>query len=193
MNPSATAAPGRWIQVTAGPQVAGVRREDGAVSLTELVNTLWRQREALELLLFKMDEEQLLLAAGRGRWLAHATREVELVVDQIRHTGILRAIHSDAVAQALGLRPNASLAALSDAAPDPWRDMLRDHRTAFLALTAEVNALAEANRDLLSSGQLSSGQLTSGQRAVREAMLAVTGAVQTYGATGAVRDRYPPQ
>jgi len=170
-----------------------LRREDGAVSLTELVNTLWRQREALELLLFKMDEEQLLLAAGRGRWLAHATREVELVVDQIRHTEILRAIHSDAVAQELGLRPNASLAALSDAAPDPWRDMLRDHRTAFLALTAEVNALAEANRDLLTSGQLSSGQLTSGQRAVREAMLAVTGAVQTYGGTGAVRDRYPPQ
>ena len=163
------------------------------MSLTELVNTLWRQREALELLLFKMDEEQLLLAAGRGRWLAHATREVELVVDQIRHTEILRAIHSDAVAQELGLRPNASLAALSDAAPDPWRDMLRDHRTAFLALTAEVNALAEANRDLLTSGQLSSGQLTSGQWAVREAMLAVTGAVQTYGGTGAVRDRYPPQ
>ena len=39
------------------------------MSLTELVNTLWRQREALELLLFKLEEERLVLASGRQRWL----------------------------------------------------------------------------------------------------------------------------
>jgi hypothetical protein len=150
------------------------------VALTELVNTLWRQRESLELLLFKLEEEQLLLASGRSRWLGYATREVELVLDRIRQTEVLRAMQSDSAAAALGLPPNPSLAALSDAAPEPWRGMLREHRSAFLLLTAEINALAEANRELL----------TTGQRAVREAMLAVTGTLQMYGRHGAATDPY---
>lgn len=150
------------------------------MSLTELVNTLWRQRESLELLLFKLEEEQLLLASGRGRWLGFATREVELVLDRIRQTEVLRAVHSDAVAGALGLPPNSSLAVLADAAPEPWSGMLREHRTAFLVVTAEINALAEANRELL----------TTGQRAVRETMLAVTGTLQMYGRHGAATDPY---
>ena len=50
------------------------------MSLTEVSSILWRERELLELLLFKLEEEQLLLAAGRSRWLGHATREVEMVL-----------------------------------------------------------------------------------------------------------------
>jgi hypothetical protein len=144
------------------------------VSLAELASILWRQRESMELLLFKLEEEQLVLASGRNRWLAHATREVEMVLDRIRQTEVLRALHADAAAGALGLSPNSSLASLGAAAPEPWRSLLRDHRAAFLQLTAEINALAEVNRDLLSSGQ----------RAVREAVFVVTGSVQTYGRFG---------
>jgi hypothetical protein len=110
--------------------------------LTELVNTLWRQRESLDLLLFKVEEEQLLLACGRGRWRCHATREVEFVLERIRQAEVLRAIQSDDVAAALGLPPNSSLAALAEAAPEPWRGMLSEHRTAFLLLATEIDALA---------------------------------------------------
>jgi hypothetical protein len=124
--------------------------------------------------LFKLEEEQLLLAAGRSRWLPHATREVELVLDQIRTTEVARAVHAQAAAQSLGLPADASLAQLADAAPGPWSDLLRDHRKAFMALTAEVTTLAEANR----------GLLTTGLRAARETMLAVTGSVETYGRNG---------
>ena len=53
------------------------------MSLTDLSSVLWRSRELLELLLFKLEEEQLLLAANRSRWLAHATREVEVVLDRL--------------------------------------------------------------------------------------------------------------
>ncbi|MDT4987923.1 MAG: hypothetical protein QOI74_2017, partial [Micromonosporaceae bacterium] len=52
--------------------------------------------------------------------------------------------------------------------------MLRDHRKAFMTLAAEISALAEANRDLL----------TSGARAARETMLAFTGSIETYGRKG---------
>ena len=144
------------------------------VSLMELSTVLWRTRELLELLLFKLEEEQLLLAAGRSRWLAHATREVELVLEQIRTTEVIRATHAQAASELLGLPVDASLSQLADASPAPWADLLRDHRKAFMALTAEVSALAEANR----------GLLTTGLRAARETMLAVSGSVETYGRNG---------
>ena len=135
---------------------------------------LWRERELLEMLLFKLEEEQLLLASNRSRWLAHATREVEVVLEQIRQTEVARAVYSQAVAVELGLSPDAALGELADAAPEPWSDLLHQHRRFFLSLTSEISAMAEANRDLL----------TAGQRAARETMLAFAGTVETYGRQG---------
>jgi hypothetical protein len=144
------------------------------VSLTDLSSVLWRSRELLELLLFKLEEEQLLLAAGRSRWLAHATREVEVVLEQIRQTEVARAAYAQAVAIELGLNPEAGLGDLADAAPPPWSDLLHQHRKAFLTLTSEIGGMADANRELL----------TAGQRAARETMLVVAGNVETYGRQG---------
>ncbi|GGN79280.1 hypothetical protein GCM10010112_53790 [Actinoplanes lobatus] len=144
------------------------------MSLTDLASVLWRSRELLEMLLFKLEEEQLLLAANRSRWLSHATREVELVLDQIRQTEVIRATYAQAVATELGLDPEASLGELADAAPDPWSDLLHQHRKAFLLLTSEIQTLADVNRDLL----------TAGQRAARETMLAFAETVETYGPQG---------
>jgi hypothetical protein len=142
--------------------------------MSDLSSILWREREMLELLLFKLEEEQLILASGKGRWLAHATREVEVVLDQIRRTEVVRAAEVEVLGAQLGLGLDPSLGQLADSAPPPWGDLLREHRKAFLALAAEVNAIAEANRDLL----------TAGQRAVRETMLAFVGSVETYGRRG---------
>jgi hypothetical protein len=144
------------------------------LSLSELSNVLWRSRELLELLLFKLEQEQLLLAAGRSRWLPHATREVEMVLDQVRKTEVIRAARADDVAHTLRLGPGASLARLADAAPPPWADLLQEHRKAFLALTAEIASLSDTNRDLL----------TSGLRSARETMMDVAGTVETYGRNG---------
>jgi hypothetical protein len=144
------------------------------MGLAEVANILWRERETLELLLFKLEEEQLVLASGRNRWLSHATREVEIVLERIRQTELLRASEVSSVATELGLPPNPSLTQLADAAHPPWSELLREHRRAFLALTAEITAVTEANRDLL----------TTGQRSAREAMLTVTGSLETYGRDG---------
>lgn len=144
------------------------------MGVAELSSILWREREMLELLLFKLEEEQLILASGRGRWLAHATREVELVLDQIRRTEVVRAAEVEVLGTQLGLGSNASLTQLADVSPAPWNELFREHRKAFLMLANEVSALAETNRDLL----------TAGQRAVRETMLAVVGSVETYGRRG---------
>src|SRR4051812_17779645 len=144
------------------------------MGFAEVSTVLWTERELLELLLFKLEEEQLVLSGGRTRWLAHATREVEVVLEEIRRTEVVRAVEVDAVGASLGVGSNPSLGALAEAAPPPWSDLLNQHRRAFLTLTAEVSALAEANRDLL----------TTGARAVRETMLSIGGSVETYGRRG---------
>jgi hypothetical protein len=146
------------------------------MSLTEVSSILWRERELLELLLFKLEEEQLLLAAGRSRWLGHATREVEMVLEEIRRAELGRAVEVDAVAVSLGLEPGVSLRELSERAPAPWNDILREHRNAFLAASQEISALAQANKELL----------TTGVRAARETLMSLGGEaeVTTYAPDG---------
>jgi hypothetical protein len=122
------------------------------MSLTEVSSILWRERELLDLLLFKLEEEQLLLAAGRSRWLGHATREVEMVLEELRRAELGRAVEVEAVAASLGLDPQVSLRELAEKAPAPWDDILREHRNAFLAASQEISALAQANKELLTSG-----------------------------------------
>lgn len=128
------------------------------MSLSDVSAILWRERQLLELLLFKLEEEQLLLAAGRVRFLAHATREVEVVLEEIKRAELARATEVEAVAAELGLGSSPSLRQLISAAPDPWRGVLADHRDAFLAATQEITEVAQANRELLAGGQRAVGE-----------------------------------
>lgn len=148
------------------------------MGLAEVSSILWREREMLELLLFKLEEEQLVLASGRSRWLSRTTREVDMVLDQIRRTELMRAAEVDSVASDLGLVANPSLKALCEAAKEPWKGILTSHRQAFMTLTAEISSLATANRDLL----------TTGQRNAHETLLSLTDGLQTYSPAGAAVD-----
>jgi hypothetical protein len=155
------------------------------MGLAEVSDILWRERELLDVLLFKLEEEQLLLASGRMRWLSRATREVELVLEQIRLTEITRAMEVEALAGELGLGPNPSLAALCEKAPDPWGALFAAHREAFLAATKEITALAESNREIVSSSF----------HATREALLSFgdVDAVEGYNARGRRAESAPRQ
>ena len=143
-------------------------------ALEQLSEVLWRERHLLELLLFKLEEEQLLLSAGRTRWLGHATREVETVLEEIRAAALGRAVEADGVAVLLGLEPGVSLAELAAYAPAPWDDLLRSHRDAFASLTAEISALADGNRELLAVSH----------RAAQETLMSLHDTVQTYDGLG---------
>ncbi len=125
---------------------------DEQSSLNEVSTVLWRERQLLELLLFKLEEEQLVLAAGRTRWLTHATREVETVLGEIRRVEVMRGVQLGFAALTLGLAKEPSLRELAECAPGPWAGIFADHRRALLALTAEIEELAKANRDLLGRG-----------------------------------------
>jgi len=151
------------------------------VGVAEVSNVLWREREQLELLLFKLDEEQLVLSSGRTRWLAHATREVEIVLDQVRQSELLRAVEVDAYAADVGLPPSPSLHALAQASPEPWRALLIAHRDALVELTSQIGKVADSNREVLATAQ----------RAAHETLLSITGTLETYAPTGRTTSPHP--
>lgn len=135
---------------------------------------LWRERELLDLLHFKLEVEQMMLATGRSRWLMAAAREVEAVLETIRETEVLRSVAADQAAAAVGMTSNPSLSALADAADEPWRSILHEHRDAFVAVTREIADLADANRDLISAGY----------RSARETLLSLGEGVAGYSPDG---------
>ncbi len=122
------------------------------MSLPDLAAVLWRQRELLERLVYRLECEQLLLAAGRTRFLPLATSEVETLITELGVVELQRAGVADAVAAELGLESAAPLEQLAGAAEPPWTGVLVEHRNALLTLTGELTRLAEANRHLMSAG-----------------------------------------
>jgi hypothetical protein len=163
----------------------GGDREAGPMSLSEVSNILWRERRLLELLVFKLEEEQLVLRSGRTRWLSHATREVESILEEIKRVELERSM---VVTGSSGVRcrPDPpSLRELAAIAPQPWNGILTEHRRALLTLADEIDAITTSNRDLLQRGQ----------RAVREA-LASFGEIdiddETGGAAKGIEPGEPP-
>ncbi|KAE8764073.1 flagellar protein FlgN [Georgenia thermotolerans] len=143
--------------------------------LKALSDILWRERELLEQLLFKLEVEQLFLITGRTTRLPLASREVEEVLETIRAAELGRTVEVDEAALALGLPTGVSLLDLAQAAPAPWDAILLEHRKNFVRLTAEINELAQSNRDLLATSH----------RATQETLMNLRESVHTYDPSGA--------
>ncbi len=148
--------------------------ESKSMGFAEVSTMLWRERDALQLLLFKLVEEQLIVSSGHTRWLAQANEEIEFALERLRGTEVLRSAETDAVAEELGLAIPPTLAELEAAAPQPWATLYAEHRRALVQLVAEVEQVTGENRRML----------TAGARAIRETLLSVTETVQTYDARG---------
>ena len=102
------------------------------MALSDVSNILWRERQLLELLVFKLEEEQLVLAAGRSRWLAYATREVENVLGEIKRVELERAVLvADAGASSV-CRARRRCASSSGLTATPWDGIFVEHRRALL-------------------------------------------------------------
>ena len=150
------------------------------MSLSEVSNILWRERQLLELLVFKLEEEQLVLGSGRTRWLAHATREVETIMGEIKRVELERAIAVSGAIAELGLSDAPSLRELAAIAPTPWDGIFSEHRRAMLMLVQEIEAITKSNRELLQRGQ----------QAAREALAAIGEIdIESYDASGSMPDR----
>lgn len=142
--------------------------------MEDLSLILWRERELLETLLYKLEMEKLVLASGSSRWLATSAKEVEGILASIRETELLRAVVADEAAASIGMAANPSLRALAEAVDEPWRSILLDHRAAFVQYSREIMEIAASNRELL----------TTGQQAARDTFLGLTETADSYSHTG---------
>ncbi len=122
------------------------------MSLPDLAAVLWRQRELIERLCYRLECEQLLLAAGRMNRIAFAVSEVETVVEDLQGLELQRGEAADRAAAELGLPAGSGLSDLAAASQPPWTGVLLEHRAALIALTAELHGLADANKTMISSG-----------------------------------------
>ncbi len=146
------------------------------MSMEDLSSLLWRERELLEKLLYKLDVEQLVLAGGRSRWLPIAAREIDEVLSDIRDLELLRAIELEDVAAELGLESSPSLHEIAQRCEEPWKSIWLDHREAFTTVATAISTLSESNRELL----------TAGYHAAQATLLSLSDSAGTYGADGAV-------
>ena len=144
--------------------------------MEDLSSILWRERDLLELLLFKLEVEQLVLTSGRSHWLPIAAREVETVLHDIRGVELLRAVAVDTLAAELGLDPNPSLRDIAEASREPWRGIWMDHREAFTTVATQIIEMSQSNRVLL----------TAGYQAAQATLLSMTEKSPTYGADGSM-------
>ena len=97
---------------------------------------------------------------------------------QSLHEHLERSVAADEAAAALGLEHNPSLRALAEATEEPWRSILTDHHEAFLAVTREITALADANRELI----------TVGYRSARETLMSMGDGAEGYNAESSPTD-----
>ncbi|AWB90395.1 flagellar export chaperone FlgN [Salinibacterium hongtaonis] len=141
--------------------------------------TLWRERELLELLLFKLEEEQLLLTAGKTRWLQHATREVEQVLERLRPLNLTRTVEVSALAEEWGAPGEATLRDLINHAPEgPWSEIFSNHLTAMTELTGQIAQLRDSNEQFLRSAL----------RSTQETIAGIGNDPGTYDASGQAND-----
>lgn len=144
------------------------------MTLRALSGNLTREQYLLEVLLYKLEVEQLLLAAGRTERLHMATKDLEAVLARIQEAELGRSIEVDSATAELSLPPGASLREIAEAAPAPWDAILTEQRVSLLRVLADVRDLGDVNRDLL----------TSSRRAVQETLMSLRDDVRTYDAHG---------
>lgn len=150
---------------SAASEFGVTERGSADMGANELSAALWRERELLDLLVFKLEEEQLLLAAGKARWLQFATREVEQVMDRLRTASLARTVEVSALASEWGTDENATLRELVEHAPEgAWAELFTAHLSAMSELTAQISELRDLNEKYLRSAIRSSQETLAGPR-----------------------------
>lgn len=115
--------------------------------MDELVTSLARERQLLDLLLFRLVEVRLLLTAGESRFLPFAAAEVEQATKRMQEAELRRWVLVSRLVRELGVDGESmTLDALARHSVEPYRTIFADHRSAFLQLVAEIGEVTAENR-----------------------------------------------
>lgn len=117
----------------------------------DLSESLWRIRDVLEALSYRVEVQRALVETGRSTWLARSSRDIDELIASMRAAELSRAVDLVPVTEVLGLPQEATLRDIAAVAPAPWDHVLAEHRHALAELTDELTQAALANRELLAS------------------------------------------
>jgi hypothetical protein len=148
--------------------------EDQA-SFAALAHTLWRQQRLLELLLCRVEVQQLVLAAGRASWIERAATDRDEAGEALGEEELVRSIQLADLGNRLGLGTQPSLAELAEASPAPWDEIFRDHHRTFLDLVTKVRQTSKANHELAQRSLRTMGELLDGPTSAGEPVLSAYG------------------
>lgn len=112
------------------------------MAIEDVSEALWKERELLERLLFKLEEELALLRSGSSRWLTWGGNEIKAVLVALERAEQCRREHWSVAAAELGLPPDASLKALIERAGFPWNTILTEHQRSLNAAAREIEEAA---------------------------------------------------
>ncbi len=134
---------------------------ENAMSVQRLSACLYEEKLLLEELLFKLEEEQLILVSGRHRWLERATAEVENVLRTINSMESTRIDIMVGVAEELGLDAGAqaTMSEVAEAVGEPWSEVLLGSRESMKSLMSQITRMIAGNRDLITRGLASTTEL----------------------------------
>jgi hypothetical protein len=150
------------------------------LSIHELSAVLWKERELLELLVFKLEVERLLLTSGKTRWIQRASDEIEQVTGRLRTLGLARTVEVDAVSLEWGTAEDATLRELIAAAPtEVWSEILESHLNGLLDLANQIKDLRDSNEQLLRAAS----------RSTQETLAGTVSSADTYDAQGQAASR----
>jgi NaMN:DMB phosphoribosyltransferase len=120
------------------------------MGLNALVACLFEESEALEHLAFKLEQEQLVLVAGKPRLLARNSTEFEQAVKALDVVSRRREQLVAVAAGEFGLPATTTLSALADAAQDEdERRVLGERRQIMRSQVARISDLCARNREIL--------------------------------------------
>jgi hypothetical protein len=116
----------------------------------EVSAVLWHERELLELLCWKLEIVQLLLAAENNGALPHVIVEIEHAAKRLRVTELDRSVKVSAFQR--GSKETPTLSDLASQAPaGPWGDLLAEHLEAMAELTTRIQRLRKTTAAFLTA------------------------------------------
>lgn len=119
------------------------------MALQDVSQALWTERELLERLLFKLEEERALIERGDQRWISWCIDEIRSVVQHLQEAEAARQVAFESVADELGIDPGASLRELIGSVAYPWDTILSEHQRALGGVARELAHCASTDRDRL--------------------------------------------
>jgi hypothetical protein len=117
--------------------------------MDELASLLTRERQLLEVLLFRLETLRHFLAADEPQFVEWASTEVEQAGSLLRETEVLRAAEVARLAEERNLSiDDLSLRRLGELPDEPYAEAFANLRSAFLDLTGRIEPLVSSIRSL---------------------------------------------